>query len=118
MIAFGREANRRSARQWRRLGSLAGRVLQLIEGLPTLRAFGRESQGRREVEAATEAVRSATMRTLRVAFLSALSMDMIAGFGVGFVSGSMVSARVARRFGPRRAVEALMSPGVPSRPMI
>ena len=86
MIAFGREANRRSARQWRRLGSLAGRVLQLIEGLPTLRAFGRESQGRREVEAATEGVRSATMRTLRVAFLSALSMDMIAGFGVGFVA--------------------------------
>jgi thiol reductant ABC exporter CydD subunit len=86
MIAFGREANRRSERQWRRLGSLAGRVLQLVEGLPTLRSFGREAQGRREVEAATEGVRSATMRTLRVAFLSALSMDMIAGFGVGFVA--------------------------------
>ena len=86
MIAFGREASRRSERQWRRLGSLAGRVLQLVEGLPTLRAFGRETQGRREVEAATEGVRSATMRTLRVAFLSALSMDMIAGFGVGFVA--------------------------------
>ncbi len=86
MIAFGREATRRSERQWRRLSSLAGRVLQLVEGLPTLRAFGRESQGRREVEAATEGVRSATMRTLRVAFLSALSMDMIAGFGVGFVA--------------------------------
>jgi len=86
MIAFGREATRRSERQWRRLGSLAGRVLQLIEGLPTLRAFGREAQGRREVEAATEGVRTSTMRTLRVAFLSALSMDMIAGFGVGFVA--------------------------------
>jgi ATP-binding cassette subfamily C protein CydCD len=86
MIAFGREATKRSARQWRRLGSLAGRVLRLIEGLPTLRAFGREAQGRREVEAATEGVRSATMRTLRVAFLSALSMDMLAGFGVGLVA--------------------------------
>jgi thiol reductant ABC exporter CydD subunit len=86
MIAFGREANRRSQRQWRTLGSLAGRVLQLVEGLPTLRAFGREGHGRREVEAATEGVRAATMRTLRVAFLSALSMDMIAGFGVGFVA--------------------------------
>ena len=86
MIAFGREATTRSERQWRRLGSLAGRVLQLVEGLPTLRAFGRESQGRREVEAATEGVRTATMRTLRVAFLSALAMDMIAGFGVGFVA--------------------------------
>jgi ATP-binding cassette subfamily C protein CydCD len=86
MIYFGREATRRSERQWRRLGSLAGRFLQLVEGLPTLRAFAREEQGRREVAAATEGVRTATMRTLRVAFLSALSMDMIAGFGVGFVA--------------------------------
>jgi thiol reductant ABC exporter CydD subunit len=86
MVAFGREAARRSERQWRRLSSLAGRVLQLVEGLPTLRAFGRAEQGRREVEAATEGVRSSTMRTLRVAFLSALAMDMIAGFGVGFVA--------------------------------
>jgi thiol reductant ABC exporter CydD subunit len=86
MIYFGREATNRAERQWRRLASLAGRFLQLVEGLPTLRAFGREAQGRREVEAATDGVRSATMRTLRVAFLSALSMDMIAGFGVGFVA--------------------------------
>ncbi len=43
MIAFGREATKRSERQWRRLGSLAGRVLQLVEGLPDaarLRARG------------------------------------------------------------------------------
>jgi len=86
MAYFGREATKRSARQWRRLGSLAGRYLQLIEGLPTLRAFGREAQGRREVAEATEGVRVATLRTLRVAFLSALSMDLLAGFGVGFVA--------------------------------
>ncbi len=86
MIYFGREATRRSERQWRRLASLAARFLQLVEGLPTLRAFGREAQGRREVEAATDGVRSATMRTLRTAFLSALAMDLIAGFGVGLVA--------------------------------
>jgi thiol reductant ABC exporter CydD subunit len=86
MVYFGREATRRSQRQWRRLGSLAGHFLQLVEGLPTLRAFGREAYGRREVEAANEGVRVATLRTLRVAFLSALSMDLIAGFGVGFVA--------------------------------
>jgi len=86
MIYFGRQATKRTARQWRRLGSLAGRFLQLIEGLPTLRTFGRDAYGRREIEASTEAVREATMRTLRVAFLSALAMDLIAGFGVGFVA--------------------------------
>jgi thiol reductant ABC exporter CydD subunit len=86
MIYFGREATQRAERQWRRLSSLAGRFLQLVEGLPTLRAFGREAQGRREVAAANDGVRTATMRTLRTAFLSALAMDMIAGFGVGLVA--------------------------------
>ncbi|HUC03927.1 MAG TPA: thiol reductant ABC exporter subunit CydD [Acidimicrobiales bacterium] len=86
MVYFGREAARRTARQWRRLGSLATRFLQLIEGLPTLRAFGRDAHGRREVSEASEAVRVATMRTLRVAFLSALAMDLLAGFGVGLVA--------------------------------
>jgi thiol reductant ABC exporter CydD subunit len=86
MIYFGREATLRSQRQWRRLSSLAARFLQLVEGLPTLRAFGREAHGRREVMEATEGVRKATMRTLRVAFLSALAMDLIAGFGIGLVA--------------------------------
>ncbi len=86
MVFFGRESAARSARQWRRLSSLAGRFLMLLDGLPTLRAFGREQQGRREVAAATEGVRVATMRTLRVAFASSLSMDMIAGLGVGLVA--------------------------------
>jgi ABC-type transport system involved in cytochrome bd biosynthesis fused ATPase/permease subunit len=86
MIYFGREATLRSQRQWRRLSSLAARFLQLVEGLPTLRAFGREAHGRREVVEANEGVRAATMRTLRVAFLSALAMDLIAGFGVGLVA--------------------------------
>jgi thiol reductant ABC exporter CydD subunit len=86
MVYFGREATRRSERQWRRLSSLSARFLQLVEGLPTLRAFGRAAQGRREVDAATEGVRLATMRTLRVAFLSALAMDLIAGLGVGLVA--------------------------------
>ncbi len=51
-----------------------------------MRAFGRDAHGRREVVESTEGVRVATMRTLRVAFLSALSMDLIAGFGVGLVA--------------------------------
>jgi len=86
MVYFGREATRRSQQQWRRLSSLSARFLQLIEGLPTLRAFGRAPQGRRDVAAANEGVRRATIRTLRVAFLSALAMDLIAGLGVGLVA--------------------------------
>jgi ATP-binding cassette subfamily C protein CydD len=86
MIFFGRQATVRTRRQWRRLSSLSARYLELIQGLPTLRAFRRAGQGRREVAAATEGLRQTTMGTLRVAFLSALAMEFLAGIGVGLVA--------------------------------
>ena len=73
-------------RQWRRLSSLSARFLELVQGLPTLRAFGRAAQGRREVAEATEGLRQTTMGTLRVAFLSALAMEFLAGIGTGLVA--------------------------------
>lgn len=86
MILFGRESAKRTRRQWRRLSSLSGRLLELVQGLPTLRAFGRAGRGRREVAEATEGLRQATLATLRVAFLSALAMEVLSGLGVGLVA--------------------------------
>jgi thiol reductant ABC exporter CydD subunit len=86
MVLLGRESAKRTLRQWRRLSSLSARFLELVEGLPTLRAFGRESQGRREVAEATDGLHQATMATLRVTFLSALAMELVAGFGTGLVA--------------------------------
>jgi thiol reductant ABC exporter CydD subunit len=86
MAFFGREAGRQTRRQWRQLSSLSARFLELVQGLPTLRAFGRAAQGRREVVEATEGLRRTTMKTLRVAFLSALAMEFLAGIGTGLVA--------------------------------
>ncbi len=86
MVLFGRRAAAETERQWRRLSSLSARFLDLVRGLPTLRAFGRSAQGRQEVAAATEGLRQTTMGTLRVAFLSALAMEFIAGIGTGLVA--------------------------------
>jgi ABC-type transport system involved in cytochrome bd biosynthesis fused ATPase/permease subunit len=86
MIFFGRRATEATARQWRGLSSLSAHLLELISGLPTLRAFGRVDFGRREVAAATEGLRRSTMRTLRVAFLSSLALEVLAGLGTGLVA--------------------------------
>jgi thiol reductant ABC exporter CydD subunit len=86
MVHFGRRARKESERQWRRLGSLAGRYLELIQGLPTLRSLGRAPRGRQEVAAATEGLRRSTLASLRVGFLSSLVLDMLAGLGVGLVA--------------------------------
>ena len=86
MTLFGRESAARTRKQWRRLSSLSARFLELVRGLPTLRAFGQESRGRREVAEATEGLRQATMGTLRVGFLSALALELIAGIATGLVA--------------------------------
>ncbi len=86
MAHFGRESAARTRQQWRRLSSLSARFLELLAGLPTLRAFGRETHGRREVAEATEGLRQTTMGTLRVAFLSALALEFLAGIGTGLVA--------------------------------
>ncbi|MGH9083708.1 MAG: ABC transporter transmembrane domain-containing protein, partial [Acidimicrobiales bacterium] len=86
MVLFGRESATRTRQQWRRLSSLSARFLELVRGLPTLRAFGQESHGRRQVAEATEGLRHTTMGTLRVAFLSALALEFLAGVGTGLVA--------------------------------
>jgi thiol reductant ABC exporter CydD subunit len=86
LVHFGRRARRETDRQWRRMSSLSARFLELLQGLPTLRALRREAYGRREVQEATESLRVATLRTLRVSFLSALSLEMLAGLGTGLVA--------------------------------
>ncbi len=86
MVYFGRKTGRETHRQWRRLSSLSARFLDLVQGLPTLRAFGRQAHGRREVAASTEGLRQTSMTLLRVAFLSALAMEFLAGMGVGLVA--------------------------------
>jgi len=86
MVRFGRRARVASERQWRRLSSLSAHLLELVQGLPTLRAFGRVELGRREVAEATDGVRQGTLRTLRVALLSALSLELLAGLATGLVA--------------------------------
>lgn len=86
MVHFGRRADAETRRQWRGLSTLSARFLEVLRGLPTLRAFGQAGATRREVAAATEALRQTTMQNLRVAFLSGLVMEFVAGIGVGLVA--------------------------------
>ena len=86
MVFFGRRATEATTRQWRRLSSLSAHLLELVQGLPTLRAFGRVDYGRREVVEASEGLRRSTLRTLRVAFLSSLALELLAGLGTGLVA--------------------------------
>jgi ABC-type transport system involved in cytochrome bd biosynthesis fused ATPase/permease subunit len=86
MIRLGRRAAREGERQWRRLSSMSGRYLELLRGIPTLRALGSTERGRREVVAANEAVSESVDATLRAAMLSSAALEFLAGVGVGLVA--------------------------------
>jgi thiol reductant ABC exporter CydD subunit len=86
MILLGLEATRSANRQWERLSGLAATFYDLLQGLPTLRAFGRTGDGRYTLERANRELRDETMSTLKVAFLSSLALETLASVGTALVA--------------------------------
>jgi len=86
MILLGLEATRNADRQWARLSGLAATFYDLLQGLPTLRAFGRTDDGRHTLERANRELHDETMSTLKVAFLSSLALETMASVGTALVA--------------------------------
>jgi ATP-binding cassette subfamily C protein CydD/ATP-binding cassette subfamily C protein CydCD len=76
-------ANRR---QFRLLSRLSHHFLDVVAGLPTLKAFGRASVQAETVGRISDGQRRVTMRTLRIAFLSALVLELLATLSVALVA--------------------------------
>jgi thiol reductant ABC exporter CydD subunit len=89
MVLIGRLAERSTRRRWRRLARLSSRFLDLVGGLETLRAFGRAGAQADSIAAAGESYRRETMRTLRIGFLSALVLELLAMIGVALVAATV-----------------------------
>lgn len=73
-------------RQYRALSRLGGHFLDVVRGLPTLRAFGRARYQATVIRQVAGEHRSATMRTLRVAFLSSLVLELCASLSLALVA--------------------------------
>ncbi|MGC5029945.1 thiol reductant ABC exporter subunit CydD [Micromonospora sp. DT229] len=83
---LGWQAQAATERQWRRLSRLGGHFLDMVAGLPTLRAFGRAKAQTDAVRRMADGHRVATMKTLRIAFLSALVLELVATLSVALVA--------------------------------
>ncbi|GLZ02562.1 hypothetical protein Acsp03_00290 [Actinomadura sp. NBRC 104412] len=86
MILVGLHTRARTERQWTLLQRLGGHFLDVVEGLPTLKVFGRAKAQAEVIREVTGAHRRATMRTLRVAFLSALVLELLSTLAVALVA--------------------------------
>ncbi|SDJ78876.1 ATP-binding cassette, subfamily C/ATP-binding cassette, subfamily C, CydD [Nonomuraea jiangxiensis] len=73
-------------RQYLALSRLGGHFLDVVRGLPTLRAFGRARYQASVIQQVADAHRNATMRTLRVAFLSSLVLELCASLSLALVA--------------------------------
>ena len=86
MVLVGRMSASRRRRRWSALSRLAHRFLDVVAGLPTLRAYGRADAQVAILRRVTDAYRVETMGTLRVAFLSALVLELLATISVALVA--------------------------------
>ncbi|RSS37728.1 thiol reductant ABC exporter subunit CydD [Streptomyces sp. WAC08241] len=86
MILIGWYTQARMDRQWKLLSRLSGHFLDVVAGLPTLKIFDRAKAQAESIRAITSAYRQATMRTLRIAFLSSFALELLATLSVALVA--------------------------------
>ncbi|HUX69705.1 MAG TPA: thiol reductant ABC exporter subunit CydD [Cellulomonadaceae bacterium] len=86
MVLVGRLTEGRSARGLRVMQRLGSQVLDLLAGLSTLRALGRERGPVARVRELGDAHRRATMGTLRIAFLSGMVLELLTTLSVALVA--------------------------------
>ncbi|MFO7163849.1 MAG: thiol reductant ABC exporter subunit CydD [Mycolicibacterium hassiacum] len=86
MVLIGLATAERSAAALKSMGTLQSRMLDLVAGLPTLRALRRVGGSADRVAELGAAHRRSTMSTLRIAFLSSFVMELLATLGVALVA--------------------------------
>jgi len=86
MWLVGRYTAQRAQERWQALAVLSAHFLDVVRGLPTLRAFNRGAAQKERLERVGDEYRRATMGTLRVAFLSGAVLELAATLGVALVA--------------------------------
>jgi thiol reductant ABC exporter CydD subunit len=97
LVLVGGASRSTTRRRWRTLSLLGGHFLDVVRGLTTLRAHGREGAQAETLARAGEAYRRETMGTLRVAFLSALVLELAAMLGTALAAATVGLQLVAGR---------------------
>lgn len=86
MVLIGWATQSRMDRQWQLLSRLSGHFLDVVAGLPTLKVFGRAKAQAESIKRITGEYRQATMRTLRIAFISSFALELLATLSVALVA--------------------------------
>nr|MCU0279559.1 ABC transporter transmembrane domain-containing protein [Candidatus Nanopelagicales bacterium] len=89
MILVGWVSQSRVERQWRWLSVLGNHFLDVVEGLPTLKAFNRAQHQVGQIRKVGEEHRRSTMGVLRITFLSSLVLELLSTLSVALIAVSI-----------------------------
>lgn len=86
MILIGKMTESKAERKLRAMEHLGSQLLDLLAGLTTLKALGREQGPKRRVAELGDSYRRTTMDTLRIAFLSGAVLEFLATLSTALVA--------------------------------
>lgn len=86
MAIIGVMTKKKSEDQMEKLNAFSGKFLDTLQGLTTLKLFGRSKQQQQEIETSSLGFRDATMEVLKVAFVSSLMLEFISMLSIGIIA--------------------------------
>lgn len=78
MILIGKQAESMNKEQWEKMSFLSGHFLDILQGLTTLKVFGRAKEQLQVIGRLSSDFKDSTLKVLRVAFVSAFVLELVA----------------------------------------
>ncbi len=86
MVLIGSKAEALTKQQWTSLSRMSAHFLDVLQGITTLKLFGRSREQIQTIAQISDRFGQTTLRVLRVAFLSALVLEMVATISTAVVA--------------------------------
>jgi ATP-binding cassette subfamily C protein CydD len=86
MILIGKSASAMTEKQWKTMSRMNGFFLDVLQGLPTLKLFAQSKKQHDAIEETGETFRQGTMRVLKIAFLSSLTLELVGTLGTAIIA--------------------------------
>ena len=86
MMLIGKWSRKMAGSSWEAMARMGGYLQDVLAGLATLRNWNREYQQEKKIRKVSDDFRLASMKTLRVAFLSALTLELFTTISIALVA--------------------------------
>lgn len=86
MILIGTMADAMTKKRWKLLSLMSAHFLDVLQGLTTLKLFGRSEAQKETIRRISDQYRHTTMKVLRIAFLSSLVLEMGATISTAIIA--------------------------------